>query len=185
MASFASFLLESTRRGAPRSLRRPLPGLASSALLACAALAPALAQAADPLVRFEGAIGAQPLRSAGNGLDAQVNDVNGVSPGGRPWVISRLTAEVATDGRIGVDGRGLLIAGGPGIATPAGQAVRARLFCDNVAVGDSSPLVPLEPNGDFRIDAVLNGPVPALCKTPVLLIVNGGGAWFAAGIPKD
>jgi hypothetical protein len=154
--------------------------LAVTAALAGAGLLPAVAQAADPLVRFEGGIGAQPLRSGGT-----PNVVNNVPPGGLPWVIARLTAEVATDGRIRVDGRGLLLAGGPAIGTAGGQSVRARLFCDNVAVGDSSPLVPLQPNGDFRIDAVLDGPVPSACNTPVLLVVNASGAWFAAGIPKD
>ena len=180
MATIASFLRAPTQPAAPRGFRLPLAGLASSAVLACAALLPAVAQAADPLVRFEGGIGVQPVRAGG-----AVNDVNTVPPGGRPWVISRLTAEVATDGRIRVDGRGLLLAGGAAIGTPGGQSVRARLFCDNVAVGDSSPLVPLQPNGDFRIDAVLDGPMPSLCKTPVLLVINAGGAWFAAGIPKD
>ena len=156
---------------------RPL--IRAAALAAACAMSFA-AGAAEPLVRFEGGIGVQPVRAGG-----AVNDVNTVPPGGRPWVISRLTAEVATDGRIRVDGRGLLLAGGGAIGTPGGQSVRARLFCDNVAVGDSAPLVPLQPNGDFRIDAVLDGPMPSLCHTPVLLIVNANGAWFAAGIPKD
>jgi hypothetical protein len=43
--------------------------------------------------------------------------------------------------------------------------------------------VPLEPNGDFRIDETLN-PAPSECPSPVLLIRNTGGVWFAAGIPK-
>ena len=171
--------LRGARPAAPRGVRGPLAGLAVAAALAGAGLLPAVAQAADPLVRFEGGIGVQPLRAGG-----ATNDVNGVQPGGRPWVIARLTADVATDGRIRVDGRGLLLAGGAAIGTGGGQSVRARLFCDNVAVGDSSPLVPLQPNGDFRIDAVLDGPVPSACNTPVLLVINAGGAWFAAGIPK-
>ena len=44
--------------------------------------------------------------------------------------------------------------------------------------------VPLELNGDFRIDDVLN-PAPQDCASPVLLIRTAtatGGAWFAAGI---
>ena len=41
--------------------------------------------------------------------------------------------------------------------------------------------VRLQPNGDFRIDDVLT-PAPAGCASPVLLIRNTGGAWFAAGI---
>jgi hypothetical protein len=43
--------------------------------------------------------------------------------------------------------------------------------------------VPLEPNGDFRIDDTLN-PMPSGCPSPVLLIRNTGGVWFADGIPK-
>jgi hypothetical protein len=43
--------------------------------------------------------------------------------------------------------------------------------------------VPLDANGDFRIDDVLN-PAPVDCASPVLLIRNTGGVWFAAGIPK-
>jgi hypothetical protein len=42
--------------------------------------------------------------------------------------------------------------------------------------------VPLEQNGDFEIDDVLT-PAPGDCASPVLLIRNLGGAWFAAGIP--
>jgi hypothetical protein len=43
---------------------------------------PVAANAQDSLVRFDGGIGSQPLRAG-----ALVNDVFGVSPGGRPWVI--------------------------------------------------------------------------------------------------
>ena len=42
--------------------------------------------------------------------------------------------------------------------------------------------VPLQPNGDFVIDDVLT-PAPAACASPVLLIRNVAGTWFAAGIP--
>jgi hypothetical protein len=45
--------------------------------------------------------------------------------------------------------------------------------------------VPLDADGDFRIDGQLDPVPPADCATPVLLIVNGvapAGAWFAAGI---
>jgi hypothetical protein len=46
-------------------------------------------------------------------------------------------------------------------------------------------LVPLETDGDFRIRDVLSPAPPNPCATPVLLIVNAGGNWFAAGIPED
>jgi hypothetical protein len=135
------------------------------------------ASAESSLVRFDGGIGSQPL--AANGA---VNSVLGVNPGGRPWVIARLIADVKTDGRISVDGRGLLLAGGNGIGTTGNQSVRARLFCGGVAY--DSGLVPLDPAGDFRIEGELSDIPPAPCTSPVLLIVNAGGSWFAAGIPK-
>lgn len=146
------------------------------ALCGALALAPA-ALAESSLVRFEGGIGSQPLRAGG-----QVNDVLGVNPGGRPWVIQRLSADVKTDGRISVDGRGLLLGGGAGVGTPAGQSVRARLFCGGVA--HDSGLVALDEQGDFRIDEVLAPEPPSRCDNPVLLIVSAGGSWFAAGIRK-
>jgi len=137
---------------------------------------PVLAE--GPLVRFDGGIGVQPLRAG-----PAANIVQGVNPAGIPWVIARLSADVKTDGRISVDGRGLLFAGGNGIGTNGGQSVRARLFCG--AVAHDSVLVPLQPNGDFRIDDVLS-PLPTNpCDDAVLLIVNAGGSWFAAGIPNN
>jgi hypothetical protein len=145
-------------------------------LLAMSVSLPVLAQ--GPLVRFDGGIGNQPLRGG-----AAANVVQGVNPAGIPWVITRLSVDVMTDGRISVDGRGLLLAGGNGIGTNGGQSVGARLFCGNVP--HNSILVPLQPNGDFRIDDVLT-PLPLNpCATPVLLIVSAGGNWFAAGIPKQ
>ena len=87
---------------------------------------PVAANAQDLLVRFDGGIGSQPLRAG-----ALVNDVFGVAPGGRPWVISRLIAEVVGR-RIIVNGQGLVLAGGNSIGTGGGQSVRARLFCGGV-----------------------------------------------------
>lgn len=150
----------------------------SACLLSLAALAPFAAAAAPPLVSFEGGIGSQPLRAG-----ALVNDVHGVPPGGRPWVISRLSADVKTDGSIRVDGRGLVLAGGNNVGTGGGLSVRARLFCGGLP-HDTAQLVPLEDNGDFRIDDVLTPPPPVGCASPVLLILSGGGSWFAAGIPR-
>ena len=147
------------------------------------------AVADDSLVRFEGGIGVIPVSSVAgiqnaNGTfpDVNRNDVRGVAPGGQPWVISSLSVEVKRDGRIEVDGRGLLLAGGNGIGTPAGQKVQARLFCGTTAF--NSGVVALDPNGNFQIDDVLTPRPPATCATPILLIVNDGGRWFAAGIQK-
>jgi hypothetical protein len=145
-------------------------------LLAAFVSLPALAQ--GPLVRFDGGIGNQPLRGG-----PATNVVQGVNPAGIPWVITRLNVDVMTDGRISVDGRGLLLAGGNGIGSNGGQSVGARLFCGTVP--HNSIVVPLESNGDFRIDDILVPLPPNPCNNPVLLIVNAGGSWFAAGIPKQ
>jgi hypothetical protein len=147
----------------------------TAAVLATFASVPALA--ADSIARFEGGIGSQPLRSGGT-----PNIVHNTNPGGIPWVISGLSAEVKTDGRISVVGRGLLLAGGNGVGTTGGQSVKARLICNGVA--SDTAVTPLEEDGAFRIDEVLLPVPPNPCSPAVLLIVSGGGNWFAAGIPK-
>ena len=148
--------------------------------LACLALAALClpAAAADSIARFEGGIGSQPLRAG-----ALTNDVNGVPPGGRPWVIASLSADVKSDGRISVAGRGLLLGGGNNVGMTGGQSVRARLYCGGVP-HDTAALVPLDIDGDFRIEDQLVPAPPSPCANPVLLILSGGGSWFAAGIPK-
>ena len=134
-------------------------------------------KADDSLVQFEGGIGSQPLRAGGT-----PNLVQGLNPGGAPWIIAKLNANVKLDGTISVSGKGLLLGGGNGIGTTGNQSVRARLFCGTVS--HDSALVRLAPNGDFKINDVLV-PVPvAPCATPILLILNPNNAWFAAGIPK-
>ena len=152
--------------------------LIPACLFSLGLLSPFAAGAAESLVRFDGGIGSQPLRAG-----AAPNVVHGTNPGGAPWVISRLSADVRLDGRISVDGRGLLLGGGNNIGTTGGQSVRARLICGGVP--HDSALVPLEPNGDFRIDGFVTPNPPFPCANPVLLIVSGGGNWFAAGIPKQ
>lgn len=149
----------------------------------------------DSLVKFKGGIGVIPVSSgvavAPTLATAQTvesvnrNIVRGVQPPGQLWTIADLRADVKVDGSIKVRGKGLLLAGGNGIGGNAGQSVRATLICEAAApftLRDTG-LVPLELNGNFRIDDVLNPP-PADCASPVLLIRNPNGAWFAAGIVR-
>jgi hypothetical protein len=146
------------------------------------------------LARFEGAVGvipvsngAGPVNTDGTFPNVRLNVVRGVNPGAGPWRIASLRADVDLYGRIKVKGRGLLLASGNSIGQNANQKVFATLICEAVAPfverNTDKAGVPLDTNGDFRIDDTLN-PVPSDCASPVLLIRNTGGVWFAAGIPN-
>ena len=145
----------------------------------------------DVLARFNGGIGVHPVSNVvgpanpdGTFPNVRQNIVRGVSPG-TPWRIADLKADVRTDGRIRVRGRGLLLASGNNIGHNGNVSVFATLFCEAAAPfveHSTTSTVPLELNGDFRIDDTLNS-VPSDCPSPVLLIRNSSGVWFAAGIP--
>jgi hypothetical protein len=165
-------------------------------ILACTLLllasVPFAASADNTVAKFKGGIGVIPLSSAGGpgptATTVNRNIVRGVQPPGQPWVISDLAAVVTDDSQISVSGKGLLLAGGNGIASNANAKVFATLICEAAApfTEHSTTLtgVALEANGDFSIDDALNPPVTE-CASPVLLIRNAANsAWFAAGIPK-
>lgn len=155
------------------------------ALVALAATGLATAQDNADL-KFKGGIGVIPVTGVNAATGAvNLNVVRGINPGA-PWRIAALDAEVESDGHIKVVGRGLLLASGNGIGTNAGQTVHATLFCGPAATATAhnSAGVALEADGDFRIDGFLDSLQPTPCDSPVLLIRNVGGVWFAAGIPK-
>jgi len=139
-----------------------------------------------PLLKFKGGIGVIPVTGVAANGTVNLNVVRGVSPGA-PWRIADLRAEIGPDGHIQVVGRGLLLASGNGIGTNAGQSVHATLFCGSAATATAHNStvtgVALEADGDFRIDDFLSPAPPTPCDSPVLLIRNVGGVWFAAGIP--
>jgi hypothetical protein len=160
---------------------------ATACLLFLGIAAPLAASADDSLAKFQGGIGVIPVSSA-TATVVNRNIVRGVQPPGQIWVISDLKADVKADGSIKVDGRGLLLGGGNGIAGNANARVFATLICEAAAPfterNTTLTGVALEPDGDFRIEDVLS-PAPADCASPVLLIRNAANqAWFAAGIPK-
>src|SRR6476660_4758881 len=151
------------------------------------------ARGSEFLARFDGGIGVIPASNGAGAANAdgtfpnvKLNVVRGVNPGAGPWRIADLRADIFADGRIKVRGRGLLLASGNSIGTNANQSVFATLICEAappfVQRNTASTGVPLDANGDFRIDDTLN-PLPTNCASPVLLIRNTGGVWFAAGIP--
>jgi hypothetical protein len=171
--------------------------LLSLAALAIVALVPRSAvgygRHENTLVRFDGAIGVDPISNVvvtGTTTTVSPNVVRGISPAGQIWRIADLDANVTTEGRIRVHGRGLLLGGGNAIGTNGGQSVFATLFCGPAAtatVSSSNQLgVALESDGDFTIDDVLSPLPTSSCETPVLLIRTAAGAhpWFAAGIEQ-
>jgi hypothetical protein len=141
----------------------------------------AIAESAQSLVRFSGGIGDITTGSTST-------SVRGVPAAGQIWVIRDLAADVDLDGTIRVDGRGLLLGSGNGVGSNGGASVFATLFCandGNIQHSSNPAGAPLEVNGDFSIKDTLSPAVPSSCTQPVLLIrVTGGGAWFAAGIPR-
>ena len=151
-------------------------------LIAVVSVFGAMAQSAlaQNLVAFSGGIGDITTGSPDTA-------VFGVPAAGQIWVIRDLQAEVKVDGRIQVDGRGLLLGAGNAVGSNAGASVFATLFCanDGNAQHSTKPAgVPLQVNGDFRIQDTLSPAPHDTCTSPVLLIrVTANGSWFAAGIP--
>lgn len=167
----------------------------------------ATAQGSKFVAAFDGGIGVDPLQNVLTNPDGTFqavrrNLVKGVVPAPGPWRIADLKAVVDADGRIRVRGRGLLLAGGDNIGRNGNLSVFATLICEATAPfvernsaetvdGGFEGVVPLEPDGDFFIDATLKtsgiiindeSTSPA-CPHPTLLIRAGSGAWLAAGIP--
>ena len=163
------------------------------------------------LARFEGGIGVTPISSFSGAASAQDgtfekvtrNFVRNVRSATQLWTIAGLKAEIKSDGRIAVEGRGLILAGGDSIGRPPAISVVATLICeaqapfiernsaDQLNPNSFEGGVPLDANGDFRIDDTLRTsfntdvPMPTECASPVLLIRSAGnGSWLAAGIPK-
>ena len=163
-----------------------------SAFAVCLGVAfPLAAMADDSLVKFKAGIGVIPVSSASgaanpDGTSPNVirNVVRGVNPPGQIWVIADLRADIKADGRVKVRGKGLLLGGGNGIGSNGGQTVHATLICEAAPpfTPHDTKGVALEANGDFRIDDLLSPAPPSVCASPVLLIRNTSGLWFAAGI---
>jgi hypothetical protein len=171
-------------RAAGRAVRGFLAGTLA---LATCGIATAQLNSDNQDLKFKGALGVITVTGVAANGTVNLNIVRGVPPGA-PWRIADLTASVSPDGHIRVVGRGLLLATGNGIGTNAGQSVHASLFCGPAATATEQDTnlagIALEADGDFRIDEYLSSVQPTPCTSPVLLIRNVGGVWFAAGIPK-
>lgn len=152
----------------------------------------------DTLAKFKGGIGVIPVSNVTVALvgdpPVQVvtvnrNVVRGVNPAGQIWVIDKLDAKVKTNGDIKVNGKGLILGGGDNAGRASGQSVIATLICEAdspFTESSTAPGVPLNAEGDFKIDDVLFPLPPTQCASPMLLIRNAANlGWFAAGILDD
>jgi hypothetical protein len=98
----------------------------------------------------------------------------GVAPGGAPWTIGNSEARVRAN-RVRVRGRGLLLvntgnAALDGTTGPVGM-VAAAVFCNGAMTpAFTSDAVPLDPDGDFRVDQDVTTPLPSPCLAPAVLV---------------
>ena len=163
----------------------------ASLALVLALLVAYSAMADDTFLKFNGGIGVTLFSSIGVMATPFPNVVRGIWPPGQPWVIGAVSAVVKANGRIHVEGRGLLLAGGNAIGMNGGQSVFATLICGALPDGPftvhSTPVsnaVALTADGDFTIDDTLSPTPSPGCNNPVLLIRSAtiiGGPWLAAG----
>ena len=95
--------------------------------------------------------------------------INGVQPGGAPWLIDRGEVRVRDNGRMDVRIEGLVIPNADGTAANPVASINAVLYCGGMAVADSGPQVLTVPEGDarFRVTGLM---VPERCEAPTVLI---------------
>jgi hypothetical protein len=98
----------------------------------------------------------------------------GVPPAGAPWTIGRSEARVRAN-RVRVRGEGLLLvstgnAALDGTIGPV-RMVTAAVFCnDSTTPAFTSAAVPLDPDGDFRVDQDVTTALPSPCLAPAVLV---------------
>ena len=93
--------------------------------------------------------------------------INGVAPGGLPWILSRGEVRVRESGRVDVRIQGLQIPRNGAADNPV-ASVDAVLYCGGAAAADSGPQPMTVPGGDARFRVFLT--VPTTCDSATVLI---------------
>lgn len=113
--------------------------------------------------------------------------VHGVVPGNVPWVLDRGRVQLAADGKIKIQLRGLVIPIAHG-TFPANTArpvttVNASLYCapDSSAAAATTVSTPISEDGDARISDKLA--LPATCLAPTVLVHPNGGLTAYIALP--
>ncbi len=95
--------------------------------------------------------------------------INGVNPGGLPWVLSRGEVRVRQSGRADVRIEGLQIPfAAPDVTRNPVANIHAVLYCSGAFAADSGSQPMSVPGGDSRFRVRL--PVPETCADAVVLI---------------
>jgi hypothetical protein len=94
--------------------------------------------------------------------------INGVGPGGAPWIIDRGEVRVRDDGRMEVRIEGLQIPAADGSASNPVASINAVLYCGGQPVANSGPQPMSVPEGDARFRVELQ--VPEHCDMATVLI---------------
>jgi hypothetical protein len=108
--------------------------------------------------------------------------INGVAPGGLPWIISRGEVRVRDNGRMDVRIEGLQIPRNGGADNPL-ATVDAVLYCSGAMVADSGPQPMTIPGGDARFRVQLM--VPKTCDDATVLIQPAPTAYIASVMAAD
>lgn len=111
--------------------------------------------------------------------------INGVAPGGVPWIIDRGEVRVRDNGRMDVRIEGLQVPAADGSASNPVGSINAVLYCGGKAVADSGPHPMTTPGGDARFRVHLA--VPEHCHMATVLISPTAlvGARFIASAVAD
>jgi len=140
-------------------MKNVLGMLFAASLLAVTVISSAMA--GEILLKFNGGIGVVPVSSVagtqnadGTFPNANRNDVRGIPPGGQPWVIESLKADVTVDGRIRVDGEEARIEVGDLVYVPPGgkhQLINDGEVVFKVLAVVSPPFIPEKFKKDHQI----------------------------------
>ncbi|HEY7127193.1 MAG TPA: hypothetical protein VH540_24890 [Ktedonobacterales bacterium] len=143
------------------------------------------------MVSIAGASASQATSDSGHFLTATLTPVlgstdatiQGVAPGGLPWVLTSGHVNLSTGGLLEASVDGLLLAPGTpnGLAGTRGPIAQvfASLVCANGPIVNSDP-VTFTTEGDAHFHQVLT--LPNRCLAPIVLIRGnvGAGPWLAA-----
>jgi hypothetical protein len=112
--------------------------------------------------------------------------INGVAPGGAPWVIDRGEVRVRDSGRMDVRIEGLQIPRTDGTEDNPVPSIVAVLYCGGSPVADSGPQPMTVPEGDAEFRVWLQ--VPERCDMATVLISPStavGARYIASAVEED